>query len=234
MKVPESIVLAGGLGTRLGKLTRDTPKPMLPLVGRPFLEYVLEHLQSAGVERTVLSVGYQRERIHEHFGAAFLGMQLHYCDEDFPLGTGGAILKALPLTSGDNVLITNGDTYFPVDIGILLKTHVESNADVTIALKAISDTGRYGRVLIEAGRVRRFLEKDTSGQGVINGGTYIARRATLIGQECTPPFSFERDLLEKQLDRWRIYGVEFDVPFVDIGVPEDYLVTASNILGRPR
>lgn len=232
MKMPDAIVLAGGLGTRLGKLTRDTPKPMLPLNGRPFLEYVLEYLCDAGVERTVLSIGYQKERIHAHFGSVFLGMKLAYCEEEIPLGTGGAILKAISLTSGDRVLVTNGDTYFPVDIRVLQESYSRSAADVTMALKAVPDASRYGRVMLEAGRVVRFLEKGVSGEGLINGGTYMLRRAAMLELERPPPFSFERDVLEKFIDQWRVYGVEFDVPFVDIGVPQDYLVTASGILPR--
>src|SRR2546425_12065025 len=113
----EAIVLAGGLGTRLRSVVADVPKPMAPIGGRPFLEYLFDHWIGQGIRRFTLSVGYRHETITGHFGNAYRGVALRYVVEEAPLGTGGALLRTLGAFPGEApVLLLNGDTYFPVDV----------------------------------------------------------------------------------------------------------------------
>ncbi|MDW8464053.1 MAG: NTP transferase domain-containing protein [Geminocystis sp.] len=92
--VNECLILAGGLGTRLRQMVNDVPKPMAPINGKPFLEYLLRYLNSQGIRRVVLSVGYMKEKIVDHFGSRFMDMEIVYSVEEEPLGTGGAIVRA--------------------------------------------------------------------------------------------------------------------------------------------
>ena len=110
MEIKEAIILAGGLGTRLRSEVSDVPKPMAPIAGRPFLEFVLTQLIQQGFERVILSVGYKSECIIDHFGDSWGPISLAYCIEDSPLGTGGAMSKAFHLVKGERALVLNGDT----------------------------------------------------------------------------------------------------------------------------
>src|SRR5438067_6674889 len=113
----EAIVLAGGLGTRLRSAVADVPKPMAPIRGRPFLEYLFDHWIDQGIRRFTLSVGYRHEVIVDHFGKAYHGATIRYAVERSPLGTGGALLGTLATFSVEApVLLLNGDTYFAVDV----------------------------------------------------------------------------------------------------------------------
>src|SRR5262245_49936719 len=120
----QAIVLAGGLGTRLRATIGDIPKPLAPVRGRPFLEYLLAYWIGQGVTSFILSVGYRSEMITGHFGASFRGAAIDYAVEDRPLGTGGGLLLATTrLAADDPFLVLNGDTYFEVPLAALLKFH---------------------------------------------------------------------------------------------------------------
>ena len=115
----DAIILAGGMGTRLKKVVSDIPKPMAPVAGKPFLYYIFDWLRKYPVEKIILSVGYKAESITEYFGNSVFDIPVEYVVEKNPLGTGGAVKFAFERTDGDDVLILNGDTWFPVDISKL-------------------------------------------------------------------------------------------------------------------
>ena len=218
-----AIVLAGGLGTRLARVTRDIPKPMAPVGSRPFLEYLLDDLVDQGVEQTVLAVSYRWEVIREHFGSVYRGMDLNYSVEEIPLGTGGAIQQALATLTDDEVVVLNGDTRFRVDLAEMEKIHRNSGAPLTIALKQVTDSGRFGRVEVSAdGVVTSFLEKSTGGPGWINGGVYILNSSLFKDFPMPERFSFELDLVEPNIDRIQPQAYQSDAYFIDMGIPEDY------------
>lgn len=219
----EAVVLAGGLGTRLRQAVPDLPKPMAPVAGKPFLSYQLEWLRRQGIRRAVLSVGYRHEVISENFGAAYGDLAIEYSIEEAPLGTGGGTLAALDHVSSPDVLLLNGDTFFSVDFQALWEAHVGHRADVTMALRRLADTGRYGPVDLDRdGRVTRFRERGNGGPGLINGGIYMISVETLRDHAPAPPFSLEKDFLEKHVQRLQVVGVPFDAFFIDIGTPEDF------------
>jgi len=218
-----AIVLAGGLGTRLASVIGEVPKPMAPVGARPFLEYLLDYLVEQGIESAVLAVSYRWEVIRDHFGGDYRGMELHYSVEERPLGTGGAIRQALGLVAERDVVVVNGDTLFPVDLHGLAKTHQEHGALLTIALKRVADSGRFGRVEVtEGGTICRFQEKGAQAAGWINGGTYMVNRGLFDRFPMAGRFSFELDLIEPNTARIRPRAFFAEGEFIDMGVPEEY------------
>lgn len=158
----EAIVLAGGFGTRLMHVVSDVPKPMAPVCGKPFLQYILDDLANKGVDRVVLAVGYKRESIEEHFGLTYAGMELVYSSEDKPLFTGGAIRQAMGHILGKRAFVVNGDTYFDVALDEMEHVHVCSGAVLTIAVKPMRGFDRYGTVCTDENRrVTAFWRRDS-------------------------------------------------------------------------
>jgi D-glycero-alpha-D-manno-heptose 1-phosphate guanylyltransferase len=221
-KAMEAIILAGGFGTRLKSVIADIPKPMAPVRGKPFLDYLLRHCVRQGVSRIILSVGYRYEAIKAHFGARFLETPLLYSVEDAPLGTGGAVAKALRLVDEGACFVVNGDSFFNVDLAALYKFHRSNNADFSIALKKLTNFERYGVVRRNGGRIVAFEEKKFVQEGEINGGVYVLEKELFTPYGLPDKFSLEKDFLEKQAGRCKIYGFESEGYFIDIGIPEDY------------
>ena len=217
----QAIILAGGFGTRLQNIVSDVPKPMAPIGDIPFLNYVLESLYRYKVEKVVLAVGYKSECIIDYFGDDFKGIPLKYSNEDEPLGTGGAIRKALELCDGEYIVVVNGDTLFNIDYQKLYEYSVLSKNDITIALKEMSNFDRYGEVITDDNnKVLAFNEKKMTANGNVNGGIYIIKKILL--KEYPKKFSLESDVLECSGNSIDIGALVFRDYFVDIGVPEDY------------
>ena len=133
----EAIVLAGGFGTRLRPCVDDLPKPLAPINGRPFLEYLLDYLYANGVCRAIISTGYMSEKIEEAIGGRYRGMTVEYCREETPLGTGGAIKKALGMCREEYAAVINGDTFYDVDLAGMQRVHLSSGCEITLAAKKI-------------------------------------------------------------------------------------------------
>lgn len=219
--IREAIILAGGLGTRLRKVVQDKPKPMADINGKPFLVYLFEFLNDQGIERCILAVGFKKNVIINYFGDRYKNMDIIYSEENEPLGTGGALKRALEKIKGNFSFVLNGDTYFKIDLKLLEKFSIEREVDLCIALKYMEDNSRYGTVNINSEyRIIGFQEKEKSQRGYINGGVYLIRKNLLTG--LPEKFSFEKEFLEKYYKYYRFYGIPFDTYFIDIGVPEDY------------
>lgn len=217
------IILAGGLGTRLQNLLPGIPKPMVPVNDQPFLKYLLGYVNKFKPSRIILSVGYRHDQISAFFGDNFEGTELIYSIEEFPLGTGGAILRSVQLSQSENVFILNGDTFFDVDLDQMERQHKNSRADITIALKEMQRFDRYGSVSIGGNRITSFIEKQFIEKGQINAGTYLLNKDRFQEISWPEKFSFEKEYLEKFVGE-RIFAPFFaDGYFIDIGIPEDYL-----------
>lgn len=226
----EVIILAGGMGTRLREVTGDLPKPMAPVDGLPFLHYLLKWLAGYPVEKIIMSTGFKSGAVSDYFGDSFLNMSIVYSVEQQALGTGGAVWMALQKTSSENILVLNGDTFFPVDINRLHSFHIEKKNMISVALKPMDNFSRYGSVECEGNAIIRFNEKKFCRKGLINGGIYFLNRR--ISEQAGMPeaFSLEKDLLEKIAGSGVIKGLIFDDPFLDIGVPEDYFRAGSVLI----
>jgi D-glycero-alpha-D-manno-heptose 1-phosphate guanylyltransferase len=221
--MPDTIILAGGLGTRLKEAVPDVPKCMAPVADRPFLDYLIQYLEREGISTMIFSLGYRHEIITNHLQSHFPAVNKLYSIEDIPLGTGGGILHALPGADTEAVIIMNGDTFFNIDLRALVAFHTEKNADITIALKPMTSFSRYGSVEVGKDmRINAFLEKKHMEEGLINGGIYAVKKEWLLGLALPHKCSFEKDVLEVQVQQGKIFGFISDAYFIDIGIPEDY------------
>lgn len=218
----EVIILAGGLGTRLRDVIRDIPKPMAPVAGRPFLYYILDWIRRYPVHKVIISAGYRAEAIKDHFGSRVFEIPLEYVIEEKPLGTGGAVKYAFQKTNGKDVIVLNGDTWFPLDLCRLTGFHSSEDSLLTLALKRMFDSDRYGTVSLEGNTVLKFNEKNHCEEGLINGGIYVINRKFVESWQMPELFSLEKDILERNAGKSFMKGMIFDAPFLDIGIPEDY------------
>ncbi|MFT4601026.1 MAG: D-glycero-alpha-D-manno-heptose 1-phosphate guanylyltransferase [Arenicella sp.] len=213
----EVIVLAGGKGSRLQAVVSDVPKPMAPIHNKPFLHALLQQLHNNGCDRVILSVGYKWETIKDFFGDHYLQMDIIYSIENEPLGTGGAIKKALTQIQSNWCHVVNGDTYFDVE----LDWSSPQEDETYLYAKSLNDTSRYGALLIEKNEIIGFSEKGKSGEGYINGGIYKLSKEALN----TYPggkFSFEETFMIDAVNNDKLMAIKSEAYFIDIGIPEDY------------
>ena len=223
MKHAQAIILAGGLGKRLKGVVGELPKPMAPVAGKPFLEYVLERLVAWGFEKAVLSVGYLHEKISSYFGSNFGSLQLFYEVEDKPLFTGGGVLVSTKHITAAKFFVLNGDTIFDVDLEAMEKQHAVTESDITIAVKKMYGFDRYGTVEFGTDyRINAFHEKQRIEEGYINGGVYLMNAGMLEKSGLQGKFSLEKDYFEKRLETVNMIAFESEGYFIDIGIPEDY------------
>ena len=217
----QAVILADGLGTRLGELTASTPKPLLEVGGRPFLKYSIDHLVRHGIQHVILVVG-----THAHHFRNFKAqinpnhVRLDIVS-DVPIGgTGGALRFASSLLA-DQFLLLNGDSYFDFNLLDLASPSWTDDIVARIALRRVTDSARYGSVALEDGRVTQFGEKSGSGDGLINGGVYWLRKS-LLDQDASGSMSIENDIFPKAAAAGRLGGAVYDGAFIDIGTPEDF------------
>ena len=221
--VEEAIVLAGGLGTRLSSKVPDLPKAMAPIRGRPFLEYQLKYLANQGIMKAILAVGHKHEVILDHFGHSYSSLNIKYSVEDEPLGTGGAVKKALRHIKGANSFVINGDTMFEADLAAMTETHLDSRADVTIGVKDMRQFDRYGTLRFDDDfRILHFEEKTWKDSGYINAGIYLLKTDVISRFDFPARFSLEKDLFEKELNTLHILASPDNGYFIDIGIPTDF------------
>jgi len=219
-----AVILAGGFGTRLRPLTYRFPKPMIPVRGKPFLEYIIGFLRRQKVLDVVLCLHYMADRFVSYFedGGRF-GIRIAYSFEKVPLGTAGAVKNARKWVKGTFFLL-NGDTYLDVNLWDALEYHRGRCALATMVLTNASEPGRYGLVeLAEDGCVLSFREKASlSSGGYVNAGVYVFEPEILDyipeGVGC----SLERDVFPGLFESGELYGYPSSGYFIDIGTPEDY------------
>jgi len=238
MKPEQVVILCGGLGTRLGPLTAATPKPLLPVAGRPFLDVLLFEIGRHGIKKVLLLAGFEGEQIARYAKAspvaARFGLELKVAVEQTPAGTGGALKRAEDLLAPEFLLI-NGDTWFDVNLLDLAHGPVGGGRDwlISMCLRRVPDASRYGLVSLQDGAVTSISEKPPSrGPGVINGGVWLVRRAAL--QSASANCSMERDVLPSLAQRHLVAGVVRDGYFIDIGVPADLERAQTEIPARRR
>ncbi len=222
--IKEAIILAGGLGTRLRDVVSDMPKSMAPVNGKPFLDYQLDYLNVFGIDHIILSVGYMREYIINHYGNRYKNILIDYAIETEPLGTGGAVKLAMQKVEGSSVFVLNGDTFYHIDYHKFLDIHHGKESKLSIVLREMDDISRYGSIERDDDRrITGFWEKaEKSGAGLINGGVYLMNKAFFMKFDLPDKFSLEKDFFEKYYKQHKIYGIKCRQYFIDIGVPEDY------------
>lgn len=231
----QALILVGGEGTRLRPLTSTVPKPVVPLVDRPFIAYMLEWLRGHGVDDVVMSCGFLASGVRNVLGdGSGLGIKLRYVEEPRPLGTGGAVKFAESLLD-ERFFMLNGDVLSDLDLSAQLAQHEETGARATLALIGVDDPSSYGLVRLNEDRsVKEFLEKPSPDQidtNLISAGAYILERDVLELIPPETPASIERDVFPELVGD-RLYGFAGDGYWLDIGTPERYLQATFDILER--
>ena len=235
----KSLILAGGLGTRLRPLTDRIPKSLLPICNRPFLEHQIRLLAAYGVTDSTLLTGYLAEDFAPFAQQmrALLGIGLRVSTEHKPLGTAGAVRSRLDDLDGTTVVL-NGDVLTDLDLGEAIDFHRAKGAAVTIVLTAVDDARPYGLVPLDASnRVEAFLEKPSElVAGNINAGTYVLEPEVLSEVPPDEFWQFEQQLFPSLLEKHApIFGFISDSYWLDIGTPERYLQAHFDVLsGRAR
>jgi len=222
-----AVVMAGGEGTRLRPLTSNQPKPMVPIVGKPCLEHILELLKRHGLEDVVVTLAFLPQAIRSYFGTGeALALNIEYSIEEIPLGTAGSVRLASDALD-ETFLVISGDALCDVDLGALVAFHREKGAAVTIGLKSVDNPLEFGIVVTdEEGRVERFLEKPSWGQvfsDTINTGIYVLEPEVLKHVPTDGPYDFSKELFPLLLEMGRpIYGFVLDGYWQDIGNLDQY------------
>ena len=225
MTVRVAIILAGGLGTRLRGTVPGLPKPMAPIRNRPFLEHQMDYWIKQGINRFILSVGYLKDIIIEHFGNTYKGIPIEYAIENEPLGTGGGLLLAEKGLT-EPFLVLNGDTFIEVGLENLYEFHLERKSEWTFSLFRTSQFERYmGMDVSPNGEILSLKSESKKSSGLANGGVYLIEPSVLgsLTFKAGDKASLEDELLPNFISNGGVlYGKECKGKFIDIGVPEDY------------
>jgi D-glycero-alpha-D-manno-heptose 1-phosphate guanylyltransferase len=220
----QAVVLAGGFGTRVAHLLPGVPKPMVPVAGRPFLEWIVRYLARQGVPKVVLSTGHLAHVVQAHFETQPVpGVPVPCVPETQPLGTAGGFLNAIRHADGspEAWLVLNGDSLVFADLAaVAAEMSDPAVAGVVVGLP-VPDASRYGTLAIGPARELQAFAEKRPGRGIINAGIYLLR-ASLVAQIAGPtPLSFEQNVFPQLIQRGTLLKVfPVDAPFLDIGTPE--------------
>ena len=235
-----AVVLVGGFGTRLRPLTATTPKQMLPVIDRPMIEHVLDHVAAYGIDDAVLSLGYRPDAFSNRYpDGVCAGVDLHYAIESEPLDTAGAIrFAALDAGIDGRFVVLNGDVLTDLDLGRLIGFHESHGGDGTIALHRVEDPSAFGVVPTDAdGRVEAFVEKPSRHQAptdLINAGTYVFEPSVLDRIAPGRKVSVEREVFPGMVADGALYATDGDSYWIDTGTPATYLQAQLDFLDGRR
>jgi mannose-1-phosphate guanylyltransferase len=230
----DAVILVGGQGTRLRPLTLSAPKPMLPTAGLPFLIHLLSRIAAAGIQHVVLGTSYKAEVFEAEFGdGSKLGLQIEYVFEAEPRGTGGGIANVTPKLRYDTAMVFNGDVLSGADLGAMLDSHAEREADVTLHLVRVGDPRAFGCVPTDSeGVVTAFLEKTQDPPtDQINAGCYVFQREVLDRIPKGRAVSVEREVFPSLLaDGLKVCGYVDSSYWRDMGTPEDFVRGSADLV----
>jgi NDP-sugar pyrophosphorylase family protein len=243
----KGIIIAGGLGTRLRPLTFHRPKPLVPVVNRPFLEYQVALLKQHGIEDIVFATNYKAEMIEGHFGdGSRFGVRMRYAIEDQPLGTGGAIRNAADVFPGEAVAVFNGDVLTDFNLSAIQSFHRDRKAIATITLSDVARPNPFGKLIMdETGRVQDWIEPTEAqkkalaagtapleeGIDHINAGFYLLEPEFIARIPQGKPSSVERDIYPQLLaEKAAVYGISPGGFWMDVGRPEQLMEATDAIL----
>ena len=219
--------MAGGEGTRLRPLTSNQPKPMVPIVGKPCMEHILDLLREHGFDDVIVTLAFMPQAIRGYFGdGEAYGVSIRYSVEESPAGTAGSV-KLAEEALDETFLVISGDALCDIDLGALVRFHKEKGAMVTIGLKSVPNPLEFGIVVTdEDGRIERFLEKPSWGQvftDTINTGIYVLEPEVLRHVPTDTPYDFSKELFPLLLEMGKpLYGFVCDGYWQDIGNLDQY------------
>jgi mannose-1-phosphate guanylyltransferase len=229
----QAVILVGGEGTRLRPLTSTVPKPVVPLVDRPFISFMLEWLQGHGIDDVIMSCGFLATSVRNVLGdGSGLGIKLRFVEEPDPRGTAGALKFASSLLD-ERFLMLNGDVLTDIDLTAQIAQHERTGARATLALVPVDDPTAYGLVHLEEDHsVRDFVEKPSSDRidtNLISAGAYVLQREVLDLVPADRNVSIEREVWPRLIGDG-LYGFPSESYWLDIGTPERYLQGTFDII----
>src|SRR3984957_13426553 len=229
----QAVILVGGQGTRLRPLTSNVPKPVVRLVDRPFIAFMLEWLRAHGIDDVIVSCGFLADGVRAVLGdGSSLGIRLRYVEEPDPRGTAGALKLAEPMLD-ERFLMLNGDVLTDIDLSAQIAQHEGSGAKATLALVPVEDPSAYGLVHLNEDRsVRDFVEKpspDAIDTNLISAGAYVLQREILDLVPADRNVSIEREVWPRLIGKG-LYGFPCESYWLDIGTPERYLQGTFDII----
>ncbi|HIE33884.1 MAG TPA: nucleotidyltransferase family protein [Candidatus Altiarchaeales archaeon] len=221
--VKKAVILAGGKGTRMRPFTYEMPKPLIPVQGKPLLQYIIELLRKYEIRNIILSTGYLGDKIKEYFGDGNkFGVKIEYVEEDEEMGTAGSLNLMKDKLNG-TFLMFNGDVLANIDLHDLIKFHHENRGLATIALTPVRDPSRFGVANLRGNRILEFIEKPkrTTKSKLINAGVYVLE-PQVINYVPEGKVMMESDVFPKLAADGKLYGYPFDGQWFDTGTHEAY------------
>jgi D,D-heptose 1,7-bisphosphate phosphatase len=222
MRPVQAVLLTGGLGTRLGELTKATPKPLLEVDGRPFVEYLIDELARFGFKEILLLCGYKADQFNyliEKYQAKDVKVSISQ-EPDTLLGTGGALKFAADRLQ-DHFLLMNGDTIFDINYVSLVLPFEFQDTVARVALRKQSSVGRYGAIQLQGRKIVSFSSSSAADESYINGGIYYVKK-DILNSITELPCSLERDVFEPLAASGQLEGFPYHSKFLDIGIPADF------------
>jgi len=216
------VILCGGRGERLRSVIKEQPKVLAEVEGKAFLDILIDDIFQYGFKRIILSIGYLREQVKNHFSND-KNHNIRFSEEEEPLGTGGALKKARNLINSNPFMVMNGDSICKVDFKSFFDFHIKKEALLSIVLVRSKTTQDYGSVTLnDSQRIAGFNEKVVGGsENIINAGIYLMTKDIFSYMPEQDSFSLEYDLFPRIVND-RCYGFLTDSEFLDIGIPERY------------
>lgn len=233
----KGIVLAGGEGRRLKPLTQSRPKPLLPVAGRPCVDFVLRSLIESGVREIIITTAFMGESLSRNLGAgAGYDASILYSFETTPAGTAGSVKRVADFID-DTFVVAMGDVLIDLDVRPLVDFHRRSKSVATIALTEVEDPTEYGVVgLAPDGRIERFQEKPTREEAfsrLVNAGIYVLEPQVLELIPENAKFDFSKDVFPAILARGLpLFGMKIEGTWVDIGRPRDLIRASLEVVRR--
>ena len=219
-----SIILAGGFGKRLGKITKKVPKPLLKIGKKPFIFYLLDSLEKHGFKYAIICVHYLKKQFKDILSQKNIKIETLFSEEETPLGTGGAIKKALNLVrSSEPILVHNGDSFTNLNYKRVIESHLNSKKNLTIVLKKIKSCKRYGQFIFDKKlRIKEFVYPGKNEAGYISIGVYVISKDLFKRDDLSKNFSFESDFLVPKILEIEPNIFITEDYFIDIGTPKDF------------
>lgn len=225
-KIRQAVIMVGGKGTRLRPLTETRPKPVLPVLDKPCLMYLIESMANAGIDEVILACGYKSEKLVAEIGdGKELGIRISYSYEDEPMGTAGAI-KLIEDCLDDVFIAANGDVFADIDVAKEIDIHRRTKATVTLALTPVDNPCEFGIARIEEdGRISEFREKPKPEEvfsNLINAGVYVVEKRVMSEVPEDRAFDFSKELIPILMSQGeRIQSYRLEGNWRDVGRPSD-------------
>jgi len=234
--IRRAMVLAAGFGKRLAPITHTTPKPLVPVAGRPLLDRLLEFLRAGGIEEVIINLHHLGQRIEEHVGdGRRFGLRVRYSPEDPILDTGGGIKNAEPLLAGEPFVVANGDSLLEIRLRDLLEWHRARGGVATLMVRPDPDAAAYGLVeLDDADRVRRIVGLPASAapgtRGFMFPGLHVLEPEIFRWMDAGGVFSITRVTYPRMIAAGLpVFGCVTQARWITIDTPEA-LATADRVL----